>query len=134
MEKKKGILASYWEMWKRGLDFSGLCSMRVYRGAMLLHVVLIALLAAAACFYPGEGEALLALLGYGTLSLLPVLSLSVRRFRDAGKSGWWTILVLVGVGVFFCLCFKQAAIPILEKLWDPVCLYGPPSNWDNTLA
>lgn len=32
--------------------------------------------------------------------LLPALAVSVRRLHDIGKSGWWQLLVLTGIGVF----------------------------------
>ena len=32
--------------------------------------------------------------------LLPSLAVGTRRLHDIGKSGWWQLLVLTGIGVF----------------------------------
>jgi len=39
---------------------------------------------------------------------IPVLGVSVRRLHDAGRSGWWLLLALTGIGnivllVWFCM-------------------------------
>ncbi|MBS7538294.1 DUF805 domain-containing protein [Ancylobacter lacus] len=34
----------------------------------------------------------------GLLLILPSLALSVRRFHDLGRAGWWLLLALTGIG------------------------------------
>ncbi len=43
---------------------------------------------------------------YGLAILLPMLGVSARRLHDTGKSGWWLLLCLTGIGalVILILC------------------------------
>lgn len=43
--------------------------------------------------------------------LLPFLAVSTRRLRDSGKSGWWTLFLLVPVGGIVLLGFYWALPP-----------------------
>jgi uncharacterized membrane protein YhaH (DUF805 family) len=47
------------------------------------------------------------------LSLLPSTAVTVRRLHDIGKSGWWCLICLTGLGIFvvlyWCLCSSQAS-------------------------
>jgi uncharacterized membrane protein YhaH (DUF805 family) len=40
---------------------------------------------------------------YGLVSIVPNLSLQVRRLHDVGKSGWWLLICLTIIGVFYIL-------------------------------
>lgn len=124
MCKKQSPLSYYLDMWKRGLDFKGLSSIRAYRSALLLHTLVILLLTAISWFYPEGKVAVNTLAAYGILSLVPFLALSVRRFHDAGKSGWWTILVFLGVGIIFCICWGIGTLSAIYSSYSVV--YGPP--------
>ena len=44
------------------------------------------------------GELLYGLVGLGLL--LPALAVGTRRLHDIGKSGWWQLLMLSGIGYF----------------------------------
>ncbi|MDZ4725290.1 MAG: DUF805 domain-containing protein [Leptospira sp.] len=37
--------------------------------------------------------------------LLPYLAVGVRRLHDIGKSGWWMLIALTGIGVFVLIYF-----------------------------
>lgn len=79
----------------------------------------------------------LPLMFYLTLSVIPWISLTVRRLRDAGKSGWWTLLLLFfGIGhiILFIFCAAGSAIVGLfaPELNSPGCIYGPPEMLDPT--
>lgn len=40
---------------------------------------------------------------FSLATLIPGLSLSVRRLHDTGHSGWWLLIVLTVIGVFLIL-------------------------------
>jgi len=42
---------------------------------------------------------------YSLAVLVPSLGLLVRRLHDTGKSGWWILLGLTGIGAFVVLYF-----------------------------
>lgn len=71
-----------------------------------LFVVLMswgATLVAAAAF-PAEPAASDALSGLVNLMfLLPVLAAGARRLHDIGRSGWWQLLYLTGIGVILLI-------------------------------
>ena len=45
-----------------------------------------------------SGQGLLSTLA-GLVFLLPSISVGTRRLHDIGKSGWWQLLALTGVGI-----------------------------------
>lgn len=42
---------------------------------------------------------------YGLAVLLPIVGLWVRRLQDTGKSPWWLLISLTGIGVFVLFIF-----------------------------
>ena len=73
---------------------------------------------------------------YLGLSIIPWIALTVRRLRDAGKSGWWTILLLfVGIGhiILLILCALGSAVAgvafFAANNIQP-SVYGPPEWFD----
>jgi uncharacterized membrane protein YhaH (DUF805 family) len=40
---------------------------------------------------------------FNLLIFLPGLALSIRRFHDINRTGWWVLITLTGVGVFLLL-------------------------------
>ena len=73
---------------------------------------------------------------YLVLSIIPWIALTVRRLRDAGKSGWWTILLLfVGIGhiILLILCALGSAVAgvafFTANNIQP-SVYGPPEWYD----
>lgn len=69
---------------------------------------------------------------YVMLSFIPWIALTVRRLRDAGKSGWWTLLLLFfGFGqiilLFLCASGSLAGgIAFNPETNVPEAIYGPP--------
>lgn len=47
------------------------------------------------------GDTLAALVGLAIL--LPAFAVSSRRLHDIGKSGWWQLLMLTGVGILLLI-------------------------------
>jgi uncharacterized membrane protein YhaH (DUF805 family) len=55
---------------------------------------------------------------YWLVTAIPQISLMVRRLRDSGKSGWWVLLVLTGVGIILLLIWA------IRKSEEGVNAYG----------
>lgn len=110
-------------MWKRAFDFRGLCSLSEYRGALLIHILVIILITLLAVFKNSLWPiGLIAL--YAIISLIPFTAMSVRGFHDAGWSGWWTILVYFGIGVLLCASLTISSVYYyLSRCFYTV--YGP---------
>lgn len=52
-----------------------------------------------------EAETQLFTLGnaYSLVTLIPSISVSVRRLHDIDKSGWWLLLCLTGIGILLII-------------------------------
>ncbi len=119
IEQKRNIFSAYSLMWRRGLDFRGLVGRRSYWLALTLHFAVICALFLLAFFV--NNWVYIAAVGYSALSLVPFISMTARRLHDTGRSGALAPLVLVGVGLFFCMSGSAClCIPI------PYAVYGPP--------
>ena len=99
--------------WQRLFDYAGRSRRREYWLFLLFDQLLSALLlgialssSPVASLTAGKMDvdavtilALLVFMGYSLAALLPYFAVTVRRFHDVGRSGWWLILV-IGVMVF----------------------------------
>ena len=47
-------------------------------------------------------------------TFLPGLAVSVRRLHDVNRSGWWLLIALTGIGLFFPLLY-WAVQPSIEE-------------------
>lgn len=122
MYKRKTKLDRYFEMWKRAFDFRGLCSLSEYRGALLIHILVIVAISLIAFFW--NSLVTISLVGlYAIISLIPFTAMSIRRFHDAGWSGWWTVLVYFGIGVLLCASLTISSAYYLSRSFYTV--YGP---------
>lgn len=79
------IFAAFAELWVRAFDFSGRSRRMAYWGAILVDALLTALLSLSAA----------ASLVYLLLSVIPALSLHIRRLHDSGRSAWWMLVALI---------------------------------------
>lgn len=142
MEEKITFFGALGRMWARIFNYKDTATRKEYWFPVIFHVLVMA----AACglmwasYYFEQGSlyyclGAFALLGYLVFSVLPWLSLTIRRLRDAGKSGWWTLLIfIVGVGllVLMIICTSSSAIYSSAKGgFDPAMnvapeVYGPP--------
>lgn len=148
MEEKITGFKTILYMWKRIFDYKGKSSKEEYIFPLITHIILgiiaFALaLAVAGLSLAGIGGAfklVLIVLGgvltfYLLLSILPWISLTVRRLHDTGKSGWWTVLLLVvGIGtvIIIMLCSIGASVTAFFNPGDneEPAVYGPPEIYE----
>lgn len=147
MENEVTFLGAFAEMWARIFDYRGVSGRKQYWFPFLLHTViaLIASVLILASLMVERGGLFFSLgafvlIGYLILSVLPWISLTVRRLRDSGKSGWWTLLVLIfGVGMIALLILCTSASTIynykVNGSFDPnqnmiEAVYGPPEMFN----
>lgn len=127
------------QMWKRIFDYKGKSSLKEYwvpfafNAALTVIMVLCLLLKESLFVLFFLTYIAMIIAAYLCLSLVPFISLTVRRLHDAGKSGKWYLLSFVlGVGaiVVIIMCAGKA------NAFDPysnfaVCVYGPPDFEDD---
>ena len=156
MEKKEAnFFSAQIKLWARIFDYKGTSTRKEYWFAFLFHVIigilvffnLFASVGIAAFRYTALSMdtlktihyifLVLGVIGilYLSLSVIPGISLTVRRLRDQGKSAWWTLLLLlVGIGhiILFIICaFGSSIIPVFNPATNiPVGVYGPPEMYD----
>lgn len=73
---------------------------------------------------------------YCVVSIIPWISLNVRRLHDAGKSGWWTLIVgIVGVGlaVLLLLCASKSSSAFSVEDNVAICVYGPTEYFEDSI-
>lgn len=157
MDKKDvNFFSAQIKLWARIFDYKGTSTRKEYWFPFILHV-LIGLVACIniisswlfVIFMGGEFMTTFATIGhyagliiggilllYLALSIIPWIALTVRRLRDAGKSGWWVLLLLVfGIGhvILFALCSLGSAIAgalaFSPEFNLPVGVYGPPEMY-----
>jgi uncharacterized membrane protein YhaH (DUF805 family) len=110
---------------KKYVDFSGRAGRSEYWYFVLFYVIIYLVLfglgAAIGRDNPGIGFAPAGL--FALASLLPSLAVTVRRFHDTGKSGWFILLGLIpAIGGLIVLYFM-----IIDS--DPNSnQYGPPPS------
>lgn len=128
----KKIFSAYGDMWKRAFDFKGTTNRGDFWFAFLLHSVITIVLSVVAyiivintMFMP----VFLFPIGYIFLSILPFISLCMRRLYDAGKSRWWVLLIIFGCGIGLIFCASATISWCISNVAQGV--YGPPpSRWE----
>ena len=93
------MFKSYLTMLKYTFNFYSIESRRTYWYAMLVHgLITLILWLVGALFTPFLIPALI----YTLLSLVPFISISIRRLHDTDTSGWYLALLLVPIaGIVF---------------------------------
>lgn len=97
---------------KKYAVFSGRARRKEYWMYMLFYVIIIVVLSIvdAMVFSSSEGGIPILTTIFSLGMLLPSLGVSVRRFHDINKSGWWILIGLVPfVGFFIFLYFMIKA-------------------------
>ena len=98
---------AFTRFWKRGLDFRGRSSRSEFWYSQLAILLIGIALAIVETFaWPASDQAIDQI--FGLITLIPSVSVSVRRLHDIGKSGWHYLLIFIPlIGaiillVFFC--------------------------------
>ena len=97
------IINCYVDMWKNFANFSGRTSVGGYWWAYLGNIIVSIVLGLIGV------EVLITV--YSLATLIPTLSIAVRRLRDAGKGWGWlfiTLVPLVGWIIFIVLLCKPS--------------------------
>ena len=99
-------MTQYLSMWKRAFDFNGVSTRSEFWLAFLFNAIIGVVIGIISLVSPTVSYLLSGL--YGIATLIPGLSLSVRRLHDTNKSGLFLLMSFIPlVGgiillVFFC--------------------------------
>lgn len=139
--EKKTFSASYRAFWKRIFDYKGSSSLREYWQPVGLHLGLSLAALILWLLYQNNNELrwlsipFWILLAFLIVSLVPFVSLTVRRLRDTGMSGLWALLLLfVGAGTCVVLALCAGGSGFFPGQNRPVNVYGPPEWFEGTTA
>ena len=98
------IIECYKDAWVNWKNFSGRTRRSAYWYAVLANFIVAIILGIL-----GGIVDFLTILGslYSLAFLIPSIALCIRRLHDTGKSGWWYLIALTGIGaivllVWFC--------------------------------
>ncbi len=125
----------YLDLWKRTFDYKGVSTRQEYRVPLIVTLALGALTAALWCIGTVEFEDGLMIAGVltgvlFTLHVIPMMALTVRRLRDAGKKPWLAVVsCLAGIGTLLVMLVCLLSVSTTGEL--PLsninaCVYGPP--------
>lgn len=135
-EKKNNLFVkSYIDSWKRIFDYKGVSSRYQYWSVVIADVILFAVTFVLACAYAlVEAKEIIIVVRIleviAILSMLPLISLTVRRLKDAGKNEWWTCLILaIGIGTIILMFMCSGST--VDNSFNPEQnfveeVYGPP--------
>ena len=113
------------EMFKRTFDFYGKSNLRQYWMAVLMYIVFGFFVELISMFFVMDFNLMMqvftALLGlYELILFLPMLSLTIRRLHDTGRSGYWILLALlpiVGSLLLLCLLCQKSYVEQKINFW-----------------
>lgn len=81
-------------------NFSGCATRKEFWCMFAYLIVLFVLILYSATVFADNFLVYLSLKAFGRLFItIPLLGLFVRRLRDIGKNGWWSLLMFTGVGI-----------------------------------
>lgn len=97
--KEKGdyvmnILQRYFKAFENYFNVSGRASRADYWSFILVNLLITCILE----FAPDMVSTI-----YSLIVFIPVITLVIRRLHDAGRSGWWWLLVFTGIGSIYVL-------------------------------
>ena len=99
-------------------NFDGRASRSQYWWFYLFQIIVSSVLY---CLSPILGSAVTTLATLVNLALLlPALGLCFRRLHDTGKSGWWILISLTGIGIFVLLFFFAQNSEMRTNEYGPV--------------
>ena len=108
------LITAFSSAWKRSFDYTGRSDRGDYWLFVLANFIILLVLNIIGSFVPFIGV----LTGlYIIAELVPHLSLSVRRLRDAGKTRQWIFLFIPGIFTFWQLNFVVISFCFIAYLW-----------------
>lgn len=120
-------MKEYFQMFTRAFDFKGRSTVREFWMAMLFNLVADAFFAIVALPFIGDlniyviaYDSLVVL--YCFLALVPTLSLTIRRLRDTGRSGWNMLLALlfpIGFAVLIMYLSQPSGFSVKPWIANP---------------
>lgn len=137
MDREQTEKITFWdalvEHWKKIFDYKGIAIKKEYWCVLIFDLVLGVL----ATLAVRNGRYLkivgIIMLVYIILDLIPLVSLTVRRLHDTGKTGWWMCLafiIIIGFIVLIIMCMKPSKTVEPESYYPiynvPETVYGPP--------
>lgn len=137
-DNKISLVNAYAGSWKRCFDYKGKSSKQEYWCVVVVDIVLAVVTAMLLIVGKAADIEVITIVGMIfsvclIVSMLPLLSLTIRRLHDTGKSGWWMFLifvVLVGAIALMLMCSQQSEESELADFAPveniPVAVYGPP--------
>ena len=113
---------AYVQAWQRSFDYGSRSRRREYWLFLLVHLAILLLL-----FYffgdfsnPDEPSGGVIATGYSLAGIFPSLALTIRRFHDQGRSGWWVLIGLLPVlGGLILLIFMLIDSKPEDNQWGP---------------
>ena len=111
---------------KKGVTFSGRASRAEYWWFYLFIVLVgmgIGLVSGLLLVAVGGGERQIDLISnlYSVVTAIPMTAAATRRLHDTGRSGWWQLIALTGIGIFVLIYwFAQKGEGVPNKYGDPV--------------
>ncbi len=104
------MIAAYQGFWTRAFDFSGKSTRNAFWYAFLdnfIITIILSILSSQASFF-----GVLATL-YTIATIIPGISLVIRRLRDAGKAWAWILIGLIPIigAIWLLVLYCQPSIP-----------------------
>ena len=90
----------YWQAWRQYAEFHGRTSRQGFWMFFLIHVGISIFIITVEI---GLGLFSAIDISYSVLTLLPQLSITVRRLHDTGRSGYWALLIMMPLIGFIVL-------------------------------
>jgi uncharacterized membrane protein YhaH (DUF805 family) len=101
MENKKNLFANFADVLKDFTDFNGRSRRYEFWGFMLILIIIRTVTSTWDNILFDGNDVFRAIIN--VLFFLPLLALKVRRLHDVGRSGWWMLLGLTGIGYLVLL-------------------------------
>lgn len=135
MGKDGDVMKYYIEMWKHTFDYKGKSTRKEFwipfainAGlALILLVFTVLKIIFSTLIYP-----IIIISAVLVLSVVPFISLTVRRLHDTGRSGWWYCLIFgFGVGAIILLMMCASVLQAFNPDTNiGGCVYEPPDYYE----
>ena len=108
------MITAYKKFWTRSFDFKGKSDRGDYWWAYLANLIVYFLTIFLDGFRSPSGESFLFFGTYVVLSILPMLSIGVRRIRHSGKSWLWIFIQFIPIigGFWFIYLLAQPPLAV----------------------